>query len=73
MTAVDQKTVDAAKATIRVVAETIKELGEVPSGHLYANMMAVGMSLHGYETIIGLLKEAGLITVQNNLITWVGA
>ena len=64
--------VDAAKAALevlRVVADTIRELKQVPSGHLYAQLMGT-MDLATYEKIIGVLKNAGLITEQNHLLTW---
>jgi hypothetical protein len=63
-----------AKAAIGIltaVADTIRELKEVPSGHLYARVMG-HLSLAQYEQVIGVLKGAGLIRVENHLISWVG-
>jgi hypothetical protein len=57
-------------AVVRVahaVAETIRELGQVPSGHLYARLMGV-MELHQYEQIIGLLVERD----RSHLLRWIG-
>lgn len=62
------------KATIlivKAVADAIKELGEVPSGHLYARLQGT-LSLNTYNRVIDFLKKAKLITVQNHLITWKG-
>ena len=52
-----------ALAAVRVahaIAETIRELGEVPSGHLYARVMGV-MDLRQYEQVISLLIDARLV------------
>ena len=62
-------------AGIRVVAalaETIRELGETPSGHLYAHMMAFGMTLENYNEAIAMLKRAKLVEETNHLLRWVG-
>ena len=56
---------------VAIVGRAIKELGEVPSGHLYARLMDV-MNLDQYQAIIGILKKAGLINEENYLLTWVG-
>jgi hypothetical protein len=63
--------VKAALGILRAVADTIRELGEVPSGHLYAHLMSK-LSLEQYEQVISVLKQAGLITESNHLLTWVG-
>ena len=63
--------VKAALAILRAVADAIRELGEVPSGHLYAHLMSK-LSLEQYEQVIGVLKQAGLITESSHLLTWVG-
>ena len=54
---------------IRAVADAIKEAKEIPSGHLYAMMMNY-VSLSEYEKIIGILKNAGIITEKMNLLKW---
>ena len=71
MIATTQNHVKAALGILRAVADTIRELGEVPSGHLYAHLMSK-LSLEQYEQVIGVLKQAGLITESNHLLTWVG-
>ena len=54
------------------VAETIRELGQVPSGHLYARLMGV-MELHQYEQVIGLLVDARLVERdRTHLLRWIG-
>ena len=71
MIATTQNDVKAALGILRAVADAIRELGEVPSGHLYAHLMSK-LSLEQYEQVIGVLKQAGLITESNHLLTWVG-
>lgn len=56
---------------VLAVAETIQELGSVPSGHLYAQLMGV-MSLADYQAIIDSLERSKLILIKNHLITWIG-
>jgi len=56
---------------IVAVASAIKELGSVPSGHLYARLMGY-MSLESYNNIIEYLKKAQWIEEKNHVITWVG-
>ena len=63
--------VKAALGILIAVADAIRELGEVPSGHLYAHLMSK-LSLEQYEQVIATLKQAGLITESNHLLSWVG-
>lgn len=68
-------TTSEALALVRVshaVAETIRELGQVPSGHLYARLMGV-IELHQYEQVIDLLIDARLIERdRSHLLRWIG-
>jgi hypothetical protein len=59
------------KALALVVAEAIRELGTVPSGHLYARLMGF-FSIEQYAQLIDLLKAAGLVREQNHLLSWTG-
>ena len=52
------------------VAETVKDLGQVPSGHLYAVLMDQ-MTFDQYNRIVDIMKRAGMVTEQNNQLTWV--
>lgn len=58
-----------------VVGEAIEELyrhhGPYPAGEIYARLMG-HMSLDTFNTIMDLLKKAGMITINNHLITWTG-
>jgi hypothetical protein len=62
-------------AAVRVahaIAESIRELGQVPSGHLYARLMGV-MDLHQYEQVIDLLIDARLVEREpSHLLRWIG-
>jgi len=57
---------------ILVVAETIRECRECPSGTIYAGL-AGRVSLEGYQKILAILTKADLIEVQPcHLIKWIG-
>jgi hypothetical protein len=64
--------VHAGLKSVIAVAETIRELGRVPSGHLYARLMGV-LSMDAYERIIAILMKQGLVqrTAAHELV-WVG-
>lgn len=55
----------------KCLAKTIRELGEVPSGHLYAMVMGQ-MNLEQYNRIIQVLKDTKCIEERNYLLKWVG-
>jgi len=52
---------EALKQILDAVEEAIQEVGEVPSGHLYA-MLLEHMSLDDYQCVIGMLKRRGTVT-----------
>lgn len=67
-----QSKLNAALKATQAIAEAIRELKEVPSGHLYANLMNQ-MSLDTYNQILDVLTKAKLISVDGfHLITWIG-
>lgn len=55
---------------IKIIADAIKEVGNIPSGHLYVRLMNY-MSLSTYESIINILEKGNFIQVKNHLITWI--
>ncbi len=61
----------AALGIVLAIGETIKELGSVPNGHLYAQLMG-RMSLETYNKVIALLVKTGAVKNENHLLTWVG-
>lgn len=60
--------------TIIAVSETIRELREVVSGHLYNALLQryPSMTSDEYQRIIDMLKRAKLVTQQNNVLRWTG-
>lgn len=55
---------------VRALIETIRDVKEVPSGHLYAGVMEY-MSLETYEGLIAMLKRNGMVTESSShLLTW---
>lgn len=64
--------VHAGMKTVIAVAEAIRELGRVPSGHLYAQLMGE-LSLDAYERIIAILVKQGLVQrTEMQELVWVG-
>lgn len=62
---------DAVKIAV-AVADTIRELGEIPAGTLYAVLMT-RMSHHDFEQLMGILVSAGLVKRSaSHLLTWIG-
>lgn len=66
------KQVGQAVAVVAAIAETIREVGEIPSGQLYASLMPSGCTFPQYESILGVLKRAGLVSVESHVVRWVG-
>jgi len=63
----------AAIQAIRAIADAIRALGTVPSGHLYSNSVMAFMTLDQYNQVLGMLTRAQLIKVDgSHLITWTG-
>ena len=57
--------------TIRAIAETIREVGEVPSGTLYAGL-AGRLDLPAFERCIRILVDAGVVHERGHVLTWIG-
>jgi hypothetical protein len=54
------------------IADTIRELGEVPAGTLYAALMT-RMSLETFEQFIAILVKADLVKRDgSHLLRWIG-
>lgn len=56
----------------QAIGEVIAASSPIPSGHLYANLMTLGMNLEAYHRVMSLLTEAGVVKVENNMVRWVG-
>ena len=54
---------------VLAIAEAIRELGSVPSGHLYAQVIN-HLSLDQYESAIQILVGQKLVTRTNNELVW---
>jgi hypothetical protein len=66
-----QQVTDALKIAA-AIADTIKELGSIPSGHLYAQLMG-RMSLETYDRIIAVLTNAKLVRLESShMLVWIG-
>lgn len=62
--------INAGLKKVQAIAEAIRELGAVPSGHLYAQVMG-HLSESEYQKIIGILKGAGLVVETNaHMLVW---
>jgi len=70
MTTRDQ--VRAAIEVTRAVADCIRELGTVPSGHLYARLMT-HVGIDQYQSIVRTLIDAGVVQEHpSHLLEWIG-
>lgn len=56
-------------AALRAIADAVRELKQVPSGHIYAAVMGT-MDINAYEKAIGLLCNSGVIRKNGDLLVW---
>ena len=57
---------------VMLLAEAIRALGEIPSGHLYARVMG-HMTLQRYEAILQTLIRAELVSRDgSHMLRWTG-
>ena len=56
---------------ILAISDCIRDLGEVPSDHLYARLMDK-LSIEAYQSIINALINTKVVREQNHLLTWIG-
>lgn len=58
---------------LKAVTEAIKGTGKqgLPNGHLYAQVMG-SVSLDAYNSIIAMIKKAGLIKEEFNVLYYIG-
>ncbi len=54
-----------------VVMDTIRDAGKegVPSGHLYAALMVIGMSYQTYTEMVDTLVTVGKVRCRNHVLT----
>lgn len=67
----NRKKIEAALGVLRAVADAIRELGRVPYGVLYANVMA-HIDLANLDAIVGTLERAGVIRREGDVLVWTG-
>jgi hypothetical protein len=53
---------------LATILTTVAEMGEAPSGHLYAGLMG-RMNLDDYNMLIGICKGGSLMTESNHVLT----
>lgn len=64
--------IKAAAGIVLAIADAIKELGQVPSGHLYAHLMGL-LSIGAYEQAVQILVDAKVVQRDaSHVLTWVG-
>ena len=56
---------------LMAVSDTVREMGEVPSGHIYAALTGK-VDFQGFQGVIRTLKGAGLIKQNGDLLVWTG-
>lgn len=61
----------AAVQATKAIGDVIRELGSVPSGHLYAQLMG-RVSFEFYMTAIKALKDIKVVREENHLLIWIG-
>ena len=70
------KKANAVIQTAAMIGKLIQESGKdgVPSGHLYAALMATSshFNIENYNRYIEILKKAGLIEEKFHVLTWIG-
>lgn len=64
--------INAAIQLARAVADTIREVGEAPSGPIYAALMTAGISYETYVACVEMLKRAKLVSESNRVLKWIG-
>ena len=63
--------VERAVAIANAIALSVRELGSVPSGHVYAAYMGE-INLDVYNYLVDSMVKAGLIRKSGNVLTWCG-
>jgi hypothetical protein len=62
----------AAFSLVQAVGEAIRELGEVPSGELYARLCG-HLDITAFERIVATLKRSGLVKETGaHMLVWIG-
>jgi len=59
---------------LMLVADAIKEAGQIPAGRMYAALMTHGCTLDAFESMISLLTrgESAIVERRGDLLIWKG-
>ena len=57
---------------VKAVAETVREVKRAPAGVVYAALMTRGVSLAGFEKIVGILERAEVVRRDGDVLVWIG-
>ncbi len=68
---ITKEQLNAAVHLLKIVADTIRELKQVPNGILYAQLMPY-MGFDVYSAVINKLRSMKLVEERNNLLIWIG-
>lgn len=71
MSTLTKAQIHAALSVLRALADIIRELKQVPNGHLYARVME-HLTLQEYTAFIEKLKSSKLIKEENHVLIWIG-
>jgi hypothetical protein len=63
--------VAAVAEVVALLGNIIRQVKEIPSGHLYARLMDK-VNLDQYNSLIAILQRMGWIKIQHHLIIWTG-
>ena len=65
---------NAQKLAVEAIREAVDAAGDagIPSGHLYAMLMAYGLSLPAYQSLIAILVKTGKIAESGHLLRKAG-
>jgi hypothetical protein len=55
-----------------IAAAIVRDMHEVPAGHLYAALMPHGVDIEDFQTILAVLEHAKLIKQRSYLLKWIG-
>ena len=70
MTTATKEQMVAAVMIVKAVGDAIRDLGNVPSGHLYSELSG-RMDINTYERIIATLVRTGLVRKSGHVLHWV--
>lgn len=71
MNADTKRQVQCLVATNLALSESIRELGEIPAGHLYARCLDY-LDLDTFERLIGIIVDSGVVERRGHLLVWKG-